>query len=1086
VALFLFASHWLTRVRPARLASRLALVLVGAAAVVTTHAANVTWGGARNITADTDVSLDGTLVRAANLTPLTGNSTAAASSFPFNLNLNITLNGVTFVAAPRTNADLTTMTLDNGDVLVASDTSRVGPTSGADQFQGFGGPGATVPTLAPFNSLSTNYQMMLSTAWWNDGDYLNPITTARYTWTLNNLTIGQQYELQVWVNDSRLSNLGQNNPDLHTTVSDGVTTVNLQHNVNNALGGAGQYAIGTFTAGAASQVLTVTGGNAPGVDTDAVSCTALLNAYQLRTIAPASAPVITNVLQAGAEIILQGTNGPPNGAYQIIRSADLTTPAGDWPGVGRVRSFDASGNFSFTNALPAGAAGFYRLRVVSSAPVYPPALTLQPQDVAIAAGQNAMFNVAASGTAPLTYFWYCNTNTLLAGGPDATITITNAQVADSGKISVTVSNLVGVTNSGYATLLVTNVPAYPPVLTSQPQDVAIAVGQNATFSVTASGTAPLTYSWYYNTNTLLASGSNASLTVTNAQLSDAGKYSVTVTNIAGTTNSVFATLTVTNSSQPPFIVTQPASLNVVTGQTASFNVTATGALPLSYQWYYNTNTPLAWGTNAMRSIANAQPTDAGAYSVTITNLYGATNSAFATLTLSEQAARVKPRIIATTDGEVDDRSTMVRFLVYSCDYDVAGIVQVNSRYQPDGHSKDKWVETVLGHYHNVRTNLLKHNPDYPTTNYLMSVLRVGNENRNDLWVAPPNMATTNTPGEQLIIQTLLDDDPRPVHVPSWGGANTTASALWRLKYSGDYTPEQFNKAVSKIRIYCIWYQDGGGYYIQTNIPQAYINEAYRWDQVWDYGSVGSGSANPTNYTGSDAYLIFPAGSESTNDIQYYMTGAWLTNNVKTGHGPLGAYTPQKYISEGDTPSFLHLINNGLEAQEDYTLGGWGGRSAYDNPTTYPNHLKDRSPDIYDDGNVNKMYWRWIPAAENDFAARMDWCVATNYAGANHPPVARVNGSLRRDVSPGQTVMLDATPSTDPDGHSLIFNWWQYYDADSSTNKVTIANSSSMNNASFVVPGATNQIGKQMHIILQVTDNGTPPLTGYQRIICNIK
>ena len=97
------------------------------------------------------------------------------------------------------------------------------------------------------------------------------------------------------------------------------------------------------------------------------------------------------------------------------------------------------------------------------------------------------------------------------------------------------------------------------------------------------------------------------------------------------------------------------------------------------------------------------------------------------------------------------------------------------------------------------------------------------------------METKDTPGEQLIIDTLLDNDPRPVHVLSWGGANTTASALWKLKT--EYPKEKFDYAVSRIRIYCIWYQDGGGGWIQTNIPQAYINEAYRWDNVWDYESI---------------------------------------------------------------------------------------------------------------------------------------------------------------------------------------------------------------------------------------------------------
>jgi hypothetical protein len=210
-----------------------------------------------------------------------------------------------------------------------------------------------------------------------------------------------------------------------------------------------------------------------------------------------------------------------------------------------------------------------------------------------------------------------------------------------------------------------------------------------------------------------------------------------------------------------------------------------------------------------------------------------------------------------------------------------------------------------------------------------------------------------------------------------------------------------------------------------------------------------------------------------------MNYPWLSENVTNNHGPLGAMYPQKYVSEGDTPSFLNLINNGLEADLDYTLGGWGGRSAYDDPA-FPNHITDKS--LTDDGDPNKMYWRWIPAAQNDFAARMDWCVATNFKDANHPPVAKVKGSLKRDMKSGEIVKLEAT-ATDPDGNKLNYKWWQYADADSAAATVTIANSDSSDKASFVVP---NEPGKQIHLILEVTDNGMPPLVDYQRIICNIK
>ncbi len=431
--------------------------------------------------------------------------------------------------------------------------------------------------------------------------------------------------------------------------------------------------------------------------------------------------------------------------------------------------------------------------------------------------------------------------------------------------------------------------------------------------------------------------------------------------------------------------------------------------------------------------------------------------------LPASAASRKPRVIATTDGEVDDHSSMVRFLLYASDYDVAGIVEVNSKYQKHGHSKEPWLENQLDAYARVLPNLRKHHPGYPEADQLRRVCRVGNENIKDLWTAPPDMETKDTAGAQLIIDTLLDSDPRPVHVLSWGGANTTASALWKLKTA--YPGEKFDYAVSRIRIYCIWYQDGGGGWIQTNIPQAHINEAYGWDNVWDYESYdharkqGKMSANPPF-------------------VQEYMKPAWLDANVKAGHGPLGALYPQKYVSEGDTPSFLNLVHNGLDADQDYALGGWGGRSAFDDPA-FPNHLSDKS--LTDDGDAHKMYWRWVPAAQNDFAARMDWCVK-EFKDANHPPVVQVQGGLRRDVKPGETVKLAAT-ATDPDDDRLIYKWWQYADADSAATTVTIAHGDTPDQASFVAP---NEPGKQVHIILEVTDNGTPPLVGYQRVICDIR
>lgn len=208
------------------------------------------------------------------------------------------------------------------------------------------------------------------------------------------------------------------------------------------------------------------------------------------------------------------------------------------------------------------------------------------------------------------------------------------------------------------------------------------------------------------------------------------------------------------------------------------------------------------------------------------------------------------------------------------------------------------------------------------------------------------------------------------------------------------------------------------------------------------------------------------------EVQQYLNREWMNNNVKTNHGPLGAYYPQAYMSEGDTPSFLPLINNGLESHLDYTLGGWGGRAVYDKG----NHMVDAPNEMH------AAVYRWSITAANDFAARMDWGIAKTYAAANHNPIAKVNGDKVRLVQPGEVILLDASTTTDPDGDALTFKWWQYHEADSANTQVAINNAND-STASFQVP---NEQGKQLQIILEVTDNGTPSLTHYQRMIFNIE
>ena len=164
----------------------------------------------------------------------------------------------------------------------------------------------------------------------------------------------------------------------------------------------------------------------------------------------------------------------------------------------------------------------------------------------------------------------------------------------------------------------------------QPTNLTVMAGQSADFTVIADGSQPLSYQWFYNTNTALPGGLTATLTIANAQFQDAGAYSVRVSNGAGSITSAVAVLTVLG---PPVILLQPANQSTFIGSNATFTVLADGTPPLGYQWYFNTNTVLPGATNSQVTILNAQTNDAGTYSVIVTNIYGAATSVVARLTV---------------------------------------------------------------------------------------------------------------------------------------------------------------------------------------------------------------------------------------------------------------------------------------------------------------------------------------------------------------------------------------------------------------------------------------------------------------------
>ncbi|GFE87752.1 immunoglobulin domain-containing protein [Steroidobacter agaridevorans] len=385
-----------------------------------------------NITSEADVSTNGTLVRAANLTRQ-GQS----------LDIDVTVNGVTFARSPYVG---TTTNLPNGDALVTSDGSNV------NGFQGFGG------NSAPFSGLSVNYKNLLSSGHFNDGDVANAAATARTTLTLKNLTVGTPYEFQLWVHDYRVVNLGQNNPGLITVVGGGTSNVSLEHNVQNALGGIGQYVTGVFTADAATQMITLTGGNT-GTDSSVPNATAIFNAYQLRSLAGASAPTISSQPQsrtvaAGSNVTFSVTaTGTQPLSYQWQRNG--TNLAGATAPSYTITNVQAShaGNYAVIVSNSAGSVtSEVASLTVNSVPVAP-TITSHPQSQSVATGSNVTFSVIAMGTEPLSYQWRRNGSTI-AGATSNSYSISNVQVSHAGSYSVDVSNAVGSVPSQAATLTV--------------------------------------------------------------------------------------------------------------------------------------------------------------------------------------------------------------------------------------------------------------------------------------------------------------------------------------------------------------------------------------------------------------------------------------------------------------------------------------------------------------------------------------------------------------------------------------------------------------------------------------------------------
>ncbi len=269
----------------------------------------------------------------------------------------------------------------------------------------------------------------------------------------------------------------------------------------------------------------------------------------------------------------------------------------------------------------------------SSSKATAPAFTLQPAGQSVTVGQPATFSAMATGTAPLSYQWQKN-NANITGANSASYTTPATVSGDNGAtFRVVVSNSVGSATSNSATLAV-NQSAVGPSITTQPANQSVSVGQTATFSVIATGSAPLTYQWQKN-NANISGATSASYTTPATVSGDNGAtFRAIVTNSVTSITSNAATLTVNPVSVGPSITTQPANHTVTVGQTATFSVVAAGTAPLTYQWQKN-NANISGATSASYTTPATVLADSGAtFRMIVTNPVTNITSNSATLTVN--------------------------------------------------------------------------------------------------------------------------------------------------------------------------------------------------------------------------------------------------------------------------------------------------------------------------------------------------------------------------------------------------------------------------------------------------------------------
>jgi hypothetical protein len=501
----------------------------------------------------------------------------------------------------------------------------------------------------------------------------------------------------------------------------------------------------------------------------------------------------------------------------------------------------------------------------------------------------------------------------------------------------------------------------------------------------------------------------------------------------------------------------------------------------------------------------------------------------------------KPRVVVTTDPELDDSNSLIRYLLYSTDFRTEGLVYASSQFhwKGDGTGKkwavpnreyfrfglslcpceswrwapnERFIDDAVDVYERVYAKLRVHHPDYPTPAALRSKIRWGNvEFDGDI--------SRDTPGSDLIRDLLLDADPDPIYLLAWGGASTIARALKSIQERHQATAgwAALRARVSRKAILSLSGDQDDTYatYIRPNWPDIRSMTVGEQGVGLGYGAFVFASAENAPYYGVDwtrtnvssrgpfgaHYRVWGDGKQMVPGDRFdYFGLAGKTAAELRAEGYVVWLPPRpkgEFLGEGDTFTYLNLLDNGLDAARDETPGGWAGRVAV-NPAsrtispragqTFAASFEEFMRSLEGIGPEGpparppSPQPNFTAAAQNGFAARLEWSVTLTYAAANHEPRVGIRGSSRIAARPGDTVRLEGTAS-DSDGNAVTVRWWRWKDVDTYPGEVSLSNATALISR-LHIPGDASP-GQTIHLVLEATDNGTPALSRYQRVVVSV-